>query len=758
VVEPSTVARQAAAVDDTNPLEQPGPPPTQAGGTACAFDLRSLCALALYFSLSIFFFGRPLFKGFSSFYIGTSADPALMMWLLVWWPHAIAHGLNPMLTRAVWAPHGLNLAWQTGIPLACLFVTPLTLALGPVATFNVLCLLSLPLSGWCAFIPCRYLAQNYWTSLLGGYVFGFSAYMLGQLTFGHLHMLLVFPVPLAVYLAARRLDGAMTARRFALSLAALLVTQFLLSIEIFATMTIFAALAWLLGWGLSTGELKERLAGLLKPIVCGYGIALILVSPYLYYFFAFDFTPQPLNSATLYSADLLNFIIPSQANALGQIPFLKLASVAFNGGNIEEVGACLGLPLIAIAVLFACRHPRGLLGKGLVECLIVTIALSLGPVLHVAGSEFRIALPWLPFSQLPILNSALPVRFSMYSFLILALIVSLWLAIADTNRAVKIGMAVVIVAFNLPNPSGAFWTSAVDTPAFFSTGLYRHYLQRGEIVVVLPYADAGNVALWQAQANMYFAMAEGSAGARPEEFHLWPIIAAFHQRFYLPEAPAQLKAFLAAHSVAAIIVADQEEALWQGLLSTLGATSVVKVGGVSLYRLDGLKADPDSQATLLKMSTRFDSERFVTLVTGAHKYLSEGGSLASLSVLKARDLDLIPRDSLLGPSVIPISDARYAYGLWLGERSDGRVGVGEFVWYPAVAPLIERLRGVAGEINFPDPVRLSTSAPAPYTQGWLMMVFTREQLARAAALLAAPSPPQLFPQISYSNVSTVGTY
>ena len=526
-----------------------------------------VCVLSLPLALD-FFFGRVLFKGFSSFYIGMSGDPAAMMWFLVWWPHAIAQGLNPMLTHALWAPHGLNLAWQTCIPLACLLVSPITLALGPVASFNLLCLISLPVNAWCAFILCRYLTQNYWTSSLGGYVFGFSAYMVGQLTFGHLSLLLIFPVPLAVYLASRRLDGAMTARRFASILAVLLVTQFLLSIEIFATMTMFAAFAWLLGLGLSTGEMKERLVGLLKPIACSYGIALILVSPYLYYFFAFDFTLQPINSVTKYSADLLNFIIPTQANALGQIPFLKLISVAFNGGEIEEAGACLSLPLIAIAALFAFRHRCGLLGKGLVECLQVTIVLSPGPVLHVAGSEFQISLPWLPFSHLPIINSALPVRFSMYSFLILTLIVSLWLASADIGRAVKIGVAIVIIAFNLPNLSGAFWIRAVNTPAFFSTGLYRHYLQRDEIVVVLPFADAGNAVLWQAQTQMHFRMAEGFP-LRPLEFHLWPIVGAFYQRYYVPEAPAQLKAFLAAHSVAAIIVADEEKTLCQGLLSTL---------------------------------------------------------------------------------------------------------------------------------------------------------------------------------------------
>ena len=54
-----------------------------------------------------------------------------MMWSLVWWPHAMANGINPLLTTAIWAPSGFNLAWGTCIPLASILASPLTLTLDP---------------------------------------------------------------------------------------------------------------------------------------------------------------------------------------------------------------------------------------------------------------------------------------------------------------------------------------------------------------------------------------------------------------------------------------------------------------------------------------------------------------------------------------------------------------------------------------------------------------------------------------------------
>jgi hypothetical protein len=136
VAEPSKVVQRLAAVDDTNHAEHSAAAVAQAVDVWKVCDLRSLCALVLYLALSILFFGRSLLGHLSTFHIGVGPDPGLTMWFLVWWPHAIAHGLNLFITHVIWAPSGFNLAWQTSIPLASLLASPFTLTVGPIAAYN----------------------------------------------------------------------------------------------------------------------------------------------------------------------------------------------------------------------------------------------------------------------------------------------------------------------------------------------------------------------------------------------------------------------------------------------------------------------------------------------------------------------------------------------------------------------------------------------------------------------------------------------
>ena len=748
-----------APVNDIDPAEHTGSLSVTrtSNGREAAFDLRSLSAFTIYLALSLLFFGRALLGHFSAYHIGAGPDPGWAIWCLVWWPHAIVNGLNLFVTHAIWAPSGFNLTWQTSIPLASAVASPLSATLGPVAAFNILCLLSTPLDAWCAFIFCRYLSRSYWASLLGGYIFGFSAFFLGHQIFGDLVFLVVFSVPLAVYFATRLIAREMTERRCAVVLTALLVMQFLLSLEIVATMTICAAISLLLGWSFAKSDLRQRLITLLKPIAYSYGLSMIIVSPYLYYFFASGFTREPLWSSSL-SADLLNFFIPTRTNELGRFPFFEAASLRF--GSIAESGAYLSLPLLMIVVLYARRHWREPLGRLLVDFLIIVSIFSLGPVLHIAGREIPSYLPWQFFERLPIVNDILVVRFSMYAFFDLAIIASLWFASTDTSQSFRLGFAALVVFFTLPNLSGVFWATTVDTPLFFRSNAYSHYLSKGETALILPYGDNGNDMLWQAQTDMYFSMPQGMAAPvfRMNERGRWPIVNAFFEDSYVPDSSEQLKAFLAAHHVDSVIVADDEIRAWHPLLSTLGVPPI-RVGGISLYRLSQ-KEMHDWERESLEMSTRFEIERLYTLVAVGEKYLSNGGDLRSLNVVKARDFNLIPQNSLFGPKVRfssnlarnpqLITDPRFAYGVWLSSWSGDRVAVGEYVWYPK--PLIAKLRGVASEIYFPFPNRLSSDTPLPDTQtyGFLMMIFDREELGRAAQLLNGTPPHGTSPAVNLS--------
>ncbi len=73
------------------------------------FDRFGCVALVFYAAISVFVFARSLLSDFANSYVGQGPDPSAFMWLLVWWPHAISHRLNPFLTHDIFEPGGFNL-------------------------------------------------------------------------------------------------------------------------------------------------------------------------------------------------------------------------------------------------------------------------------------------------------------------------------------------------------------------------------------------------------------------------------------------------------------------------------------------------------------------------------------------------------------------------------------------------------------------------------------------------------------------------
>ena len=145
--------------------------------------------------------------------IGIGNDPHIFIWCLNWWPWAITHRLKPFVSHYIWYPHGYNLTWVTSVPAAALLMWPLTWLANPVVSFNVLSLLAPALSAWTAFLLARYLTRDTFSSFIGGYLFGFSSYELGQLL-GHLHTNLIFVVPLLLLFVVQRVKGDLSRPRF----------------------------------------------------------------------------------------------------------------------------------------------------------------------------------------------------------------------------------------------------------------------------------------------------------------------------------------------------------------------------------------------------------------------------------------------------------------------------------------------------------------------------------------------------------------
>ena len=471
-----------------------------------ALGREALSAFLLYLTLSVLFFGRGLVSHFSTWHVGRGPDPIQLIWHLAWWAYAIRHGANPFLTKLLFAPVGTNLTWTVIVPLAALMVLPITWSCGPVAAYNIVCLLGPALAGWAAFVLCHWITCSYWPSIAGGWVFGFSTYIVCALL-THFNLALVFPVPLMMWLVLRRLHREISPGRFVAGLGILIAAQFLFFPEIAASASFVGALAFLLALALVAGEVRRSLVALVAPILAAYAVAVVLLSPYLYYMFAFGHSGGSVLDPTLLGADLVSFLIPTAVNELGK-PYLMGAISSTYLATLAETASYLALPLIAIAVWFARSRFREPVGRILIELLVILCLLALGSRVVIAGHP-TIAAPWMLLLQFPLLNKIVPIRLMAYAFLVLAIIVAMWLSSDDVRPSHKWVLGLALVPFMLPNLSARFWKTPFDIPPFFSTSLYRQYLAPDEIVMALPNPIYGDGMQWQLATDMYFRLAGG---------------------------------------------------------------------------------------------------------------------------------------------------------------------------------------------------------------------------------------------------------
>ncbi len=702
-------------------------------GDASRARLQSLAVFLFFCALSLFVFGRSLLGHPGEWFMGERHDPSLYIWSMVWWPYALSHRLNPFLTKMVWYPDGFNLAWATITPIASWVAAPVTAMLGPIASFNLLCMLMPALAAWACYALCRHITGRLWPSVFGGYLFGFSPFMLNHEVLGQLHMLGAFPVPLVVLAGLRHLDGKMGRPAFVATLAALLVCEFLLSAELFASLSVMGAVALGLAFFIDRPGLGARLRPLLPPIAIGCALAAAIMSPYLYYMLAFGVPRGPIMSPGDFSADLLNFIVPTPVNAIGGNWLLRAIAHPFIVPK-AEAAAYIAPPLFAIGFLYWREHRSGPLCKILLVFAALCAIAALGPALRVAGWRGP-ALPWKLFRHIPLLKNMLPVRLCLYLSLDVAVIAAIWIASTSRSLLAKRAFAAATILFTLPNLSSWAWHSTAVQPAFFSQGLYRRYLAKDEVVLTIPFGNRGDCMIWQALSHMYFRMADGhTAPGLIDSFQQWPAATALFFQTALPGAADQLKAFLATHGIGAIIVDEREPGWWQPMVSTLALTPV-HTGGVLLYRIPAAELAPYRDANPIDYESRFDQSRFATLVIAADRYWSHTGTIRSLTPRMAEQLGLLP-----GHWVADFGNKVHtANGLWLGPWGADAVSAGIDGSYEALRPVIEKYRADARAVYFPFPTPLTGTPRGNTFMRKLVMVFDREGLARAAAKAALGS-------------------
>jgi len=126
-----------------------GPPAPERARRTIGPTGRGWLVFGGFLVISVLAFGLRVATTSAHRYVGQGgSDTRLYTWVLGWWPYAITHGINPFHSTVVWAPTGVNIAWVTGLPGPSLVAWPVTALFGPVASLNLLLLLSPALASW----------------------------------------------------------------------------------------------------------------------------------------------------------------------------------------------------------------------------------------------------------------------------------------------------------------------------------------------------------------------------------------------------------------------------------------------------------------------------------------------------------------------------------------------------------------------------------------------------------------------------------
>lgn len=554
----------------------------------------------------------PAIAHFHSAVIGDGGDSPGMLWQLAW-VRGWLEGVHPLYyTHAVLFPFGANLAWSA-------LDLPLTIPgaafipwFGLVGTYNILVWVALALNAWTASLLCYRITRNFFASIIGGAVFGFSAYTLGQ-TLSHLNLVTSFGLPLVVIAWLQIADSPLPTRRnilrngIFLGFAVAVATYSTYDYGIYALELLLLLLLLTKKW--SGSQWKSLFTAaitflvIMAPTLAALLIGQGAVAP------AGKFLP---GLHTPFVVDLFGYFSPSPINTI-------LGSRVWSGipftlsPNFGEGPPFLGyLPLISLGYQWWKR--RLALSKPWFIVMWVFAVLSLGPLLHINGVASGVLLPEWVLQAIPFINVTLPSRFAVIVMLMAAIIsaqaLENFFSTLDSGLArsvaASIGVALIVVST---------WTAPYVITVFKKSALDNVLASRGgvvlEVPVVVPWTGIGvgptGYLFDQAAERMRYTLVEGYESRLPQHvinyFGSQPTLIAiylYQQHLTVPqnillEAKSQAHYFLWFEHIRTIAVrsaylanfsatARFVQSLFGARLSHIGSNAYIKIGHISPIR------------------------------------------------------------------------------------------------------------------------------------------------------------------------------
>ena len=340
-------------------------------------------------------------------------DLSFLTWSLSWTVYALLHHHNLLYTTWLNFPQGVNLAQNTLMPLLGLMTLPLTLLHSPIASINLLLWLAFCLSSASMFFVLSKWTNRRLSAYLGGLIYGFSPYMIGQ---GLDHVVQNFvPLPPLIFYAFWKLlvEEKTLKIRWGIGLGLLLMAQLFISPEVAVSSVIVISLGAAILSFASPAVALQRTRRALPGLVA---TVLVIVIPAGYYIIALTTGAQHALGPSLgsgLSADLLGPLLPTANQRFGLFGLAKIGN-SFIAGNFPENGTYIGLPILLLVILIVVQEHRQKRILFVTAMAVIMLLLSLGPRLIIDSHITSVPLPSAMFSHLPLVGNLAEVRLSLY--------------------------------------------------------------------------------------------------------------------------------------------------------------------------------------------------------------------------------------------------------------------------------------------------------------------------------------------------------
>jgi hypothetical protein len=519
--DPAAERADAPGPEGAPATAEPAPPPPAETRTSHPV-LRHLALLAVYLAAGIAltwprasYLGRHL--------LPETRDVSGYVWDLWWTAHQVVHLSNPWFTGHMAAPVGIQLGFDTTMPLAGLIMTPITLIFGPSASFS---LLTIVLPGLLCYV--MYRAARLWLreagAIAAGALFGLSS-MLAWQDWYHLNIALgslFLPMTLEAAIRLRRRPGL----RQGVILGVVLGAAVLINQES-AVMAVLLAAAALLPWLAGRRPGARRPA--LQALAAGVAAAVVVASPQL-----IAMIQQAASGGASVSAHVLAHTGKSYGVGLADLfaPSQRVASYGLNGlaaaaanadGRIGEGMPMFGLVLTVLALFGLAvswrRRSAWLLAAFWLGCAWLALGATLwvGHTPRVpfrsywAGERVSLIMPYTWFMRIPWLSDLREAdRFGLLGLVAAALLAG---AAVDWLRR-HAWPAIIVVAALAVFEAGWSGSQTIGVMPTTLPALDRPIAadHSNSIVVDAPYGLRGGVPLYGGQfaaQSLVLATADG---------------------------------------------------------------------------------------------------------------------------------------------------------------------------------------------------------------------------------------------------------